>query len=862
MLNRTGERNQYSTALKEACLSHIRLSNDIRYPRSYDNIKSRDKRRLRSYRMQSSTVSVEQNVSFTDEAEVDTVPVPPSISSMLFDSSANVDLGNFLQRPVLIHTYTWAENTEFNQNFSPWKNYFNNSAVKKKLDNYHLLRCNLNLKFIINASPFYYSCIMVTYRPLSDKVAASSFEPCPVNGGVGLENQTLLGRSQRPRLMLYPQNSQGGSMVLPFFWHKNWLNANDVTDFEQMGVINMDSLFFVLSNANNVVGADCTIQVYAWASELQLAGPTVGFSMQSKDEYGKGIISQPASAIARMARSLSQAPTIGPLATATAIAAGATSEIASLFGFTNVPVISDVQPRINKPNPNFASTDIGIPVEKLTLDAKNELTIDNRSVGVDLGDELLISSLVVRETFLYTYPWLSTQAPDDLIFSARVTPEMVANTPLESKRYIQGTPMWMVTNFFKFWRGDIIFRFKFLCTKFHRGRVKISWDPFGDIGATSESTNLVYTKIVDISEDTDIEISIPYTQTTSYLNLLRDNQQHWSDSPLTNIAAATNGVLTMRVLTKQTAPSLSADIGVCVFVRGAPNLEFANPAQASPAHDELSLFAMQSKLISESNPLVDIGLKPSMAPDHINLVHMGEHITSLRTLLRRAFYHRTLRFLSTDLIANQINILNATFARMPLYYGFDPNGIDTAFPTVGAAIPFNYVHSTPLNIIGACFVALKGSVVWHLDVNIKSAATYSMTLDRRFTDLTVASYKSVLGVANGSNASEFIGRKRRGDGAGGLVLSDSNIQHGSHFHVPYYSKLKFASTNHTFRTLGSSVDDTTSDSVTLQNMQQLVTPGSNDSLSVDFYCSAGTDFNPIFFLNVPGYSVVPVPPPG
>lgn len=797
--------------------------------------------------MQSSDTT-HQNVTFHDEVEEDVVSPPVTLSSMQLDSSPNIALGDFFERPVLIKTYTWAEGLAFSQTFSPWYEYFNNVAVKKKLDYYYLIRCNLNLKFVINASPFYYSCIMVTYRPLSNAVTFDSFEPCAVNGGIGLEAQQLLGRSQRPRVMLYPQNSQGGCMKLPFFWPKNWLNANVAKDFISMGTINMDSLFFVLENANNVLGTGCTIQVYAWADSVELAGPTVGLAMQSRDEYGQGVVSKPASAIARYAQQLSSWPIIGPFATATSLAAGATSQIASIFGYTNVPVISDVPATTIKTNPNFASTDIGTAVEKLTLDSKNELSIDPKTCGLDVGDELSIPSIVIRESFLQTYLWTSSDAPDKLIFNAIVTPEICSNLTVSAKTYIQGTPMWMVSQMFRYWRGDIKFRFKILCTQYHRGRLKISWDPFGAISTTPESTNLVYTEIIDITESTDYEMSIPYTQPTSYLNVAHDYYSTFSDSPLVIRDGFSNGVLTVRVLTTQTSPSSSADIGVSVFVSGCPNLEFAAPISDD---SDLSLYALQSKNVV-STVSGNVGIKSSSASDFINLIHMGEHVVSLRTLLRRSEFHRTLRFLSTDFIANSINYLAMHFPRMPLYYGWDINGIDQAL-SGATPKPFNYVFNTRINWVSSCFVAVKGSVVWTVDTNIKSAAPYSMVAERRNQALSVAGYKFVGATANGANSSEYVSRAQKKSGSGGLAMSDSLTQHGGRFHVPYYSKLKFSSTNPLYRTLGSNIDQTIRDTVSFYNTTQLVAPASNDSVNFDFYCSAGTDFNPIFFLNVPGY---------
>lgn len=814
-------------------------------------------------------VSSEQNVKFYDAVDEEVVPVPVTMSSMQIDTSTNIELGNFFQRPVLIQTYSWAENTLFTQSFSPWKDYFNTASVKKKLDNFHLIRCNLNLKFVINASPFYYSCVMVTYRPLSNLASGDYFEPCAVNGGVGISDQTLLGRSQRPRVMLYPQNSQGGCLKLPFFYPKNWLNVNVAKEFENMGTINMDTLFFPLENANNVTGTGCTIQVYAWADSVELAGPTVGLSLQSKDEYGKGPVSGPASAIARFAGSFSSHPVVGPFATATALVAGATSAVAALFGYTNVPVIDNVHSNIIKTNPNFSATDIGIPTEKLTLDSKNELSIDNRVCGIDVGDELIISSIVSRESFIGTYQWAAADAPNFLIFNSRVTPEMCLLGTSGGQTYVQGTPMWMVASMFRFWRGDVTFRFKILCTQYHRGRLKISWDPAGDIANTNESTNLVYTRIVDITETDDVSITVPYTQVVSYLNTIQTNAVQFGTSPLVNSVGYTNGVITVRVLTKQTAPSADAPIALAVFVSGSPNLEFADPKAPS---NTLSHYAIQSKDIDlstlrlQSADVVsamqdDIGISPSQAAPFLNLIHMGEHIVSLRVLLRRSFLHRTIRWFPSDYVANAINYVSTTCSRLPLYYGWDLNGIGDAFNGSGVVKKFNYVHSTPINWISACFVGHRGSIVWHIDTNLKNNSPSTIIVDRRRLTLTAALYKFLASFIATTSASAWITRSQKSDATCGVALSDTQVQHGGHIHLPDYNKLKFRSTNPLYRTLGSDVDDSRDDSFTLYNTTYLSTPAFTDSLKIDYYCSAGTDFNPVWFLNVPGYVVCTVPSP-
>lgn len=806
-------------------------------------------------------ISHEQNVNFgqTWESRAD---IPYDLREMQMDGSANVELGNFLERPRLIQTYTWNVNTLFDESFSPWLNYFDDPTVKSKLDHYAFMRCNLKLRFVINSSPFYYSSIMVTYRPLSNRETFDAYEPCPVNGGLGLEQQELLGRSQRPKCFLYPQDSLGATMDLPFFWPKNWLDVTDRKDLIDMGTINMDSLFFPLTSANSTVGTGVTVQVYAWATDVDLAGPTVSVSIQSKDEYGDGPISKPASAIARYSRQLESIPIISPFATATTMAASTVGYIANLFGYTNVPVIEDSKPMVPKNNPNYAATDIGMPVEKLTLDCKNELTIDPKVCGLDVGDELEISSIVTRESFIGTYMWQSTDPVDTLLFNSYVTPCIYDARTISGIKYVQGTPSWMVSRMFEYWRGDMIFKFKFLCSQYHRGRVKISWDPVGDIANTSESTNLVYTKIVDITNETEVEFSIPYTQVTSYLRTVRFFTTTFYDTAPLSPGAFSNGVITVRVLTNQSSPVSNAEIGVAVFVRGHENIEFACPISIENG-GMLTSYNIQSQDINYGSTTVsDMGMVASSASPYINLVHMGETIKSLRTLLRRTYLHRLIEIVRDNVAGNVIT--QCTFPRMPYFLGYQTDGLDEAKSLIGpGAYRFNYVHDTPINWISSCFVGHRGSVIWHADVNESANSKLASVYLERAEKVLTASNQYI------QDANSFITVSSApftgfllGDHAAGVAVGDNKYQHSTHASIPYYNSFKFSSNNRNYRTLGNTVDNSKDDSVVLSTFSSPSVGNSANRMFVKLHCSVGTDYSPIWFLNVPGYielQSVPIP---
>lgn len=801
-----------------------------------------------------------ENVQFDNGPTSTISAAPSSYSGDQIDGSVSIELGDFFKRPVKIHSYTWTEGALFSQTFAPWYDYFNNTAVKKKLDNYHLLKCDLKLKIVINAAPFYYGGLLGSYRPLANLSTSNYFEPCPTVSGAGLYTLGLMGRSQRPHMFIYPQSSQGSEMKLPFFYPQNWLNVNLASDFYNMGTFTLEDMGGYLHNANGVTGEGVSIQVYAWAEDIQLAGPTVSLSLQSKDEYGQGIVSGPASAVARFLGKFADWPVIGPYATATSFGASAVSSIASLLGYTNVPVVNDVGTRIVRNNPLMGTTDIGIQIEKLSLDSKNELSIDNKANGLDLGDELTIQSIVTREAYLGLFDWDYDQAAGTLLYNIRVTPENVEYATTSAiNTVVQGTPSYMVSQLFKYWRGDMIYRFKILASAFHRGRLEISWDPYGDLAASTDNTNLVYTKIVDITDENDVEFVVPYTQTISYLNVRGIRRRNFGTSALTSDEYA-NGVLTVRVLNPQTSPVADAVVQIIAFARCAPNMEFASPVQFD-VYDvsTLSPYVRQSAdELSTGSSQNMIGGASSSTSNAINLIHMGETIVSLRQLMRRANFSRfKLSFVGAS--ANWADY-RATFARMPLEYGWDPNGINSAVPSTTTPEPFNFVKNTTINWINRCFIAHKGSVIWHVNTNNAANLNHLTSLGRTNRPLTVAGYSVTTNTpyVSDSQLSSLV-MSSRTNGAAGLSINDQAACSGAHVSVPYYNPQKFSSNNPNYRTLGSIVDYTVDDSVTLSTGRYTGSVSTTDALYITYYCGIGTDFNSIFFLNVPALYDTPLP---
>jgi len=800
------------------------------------------------------TGSTRQEVlDFKDDESGTLVDIPATVDYVMSSQATDAELKDFLNRPVLIHTKTWTEATSLDpltDNFRPWTLFFDQVAIQKKIDNFYLIQCNLHIKIMINASPFYYGCAMVAYEPLP------VFNPSSVI--IGSNNNYNVGYSQRPNVKLYPQSSEGGEIVCPFLYHKEWLDITSRQDLNNMGYMTMTS-FTDLLNANSIAGQDCTIQIYAWAEDVRLSGPTLKLSLQSaeKDEYHhEGTISKPASAIARSTGLLSNIPVIGPFMTATSLAADAVAGIAALFGYTNVPVIDDVHAFKNSPLPHLATCDIGIPYEKLTVDSKNELSIDSKICGAALTDELNLSSFLKRESWFYTGTWASTDIAGDLLFNFLVSPQLKKKENTSGGTVLYQTPLGYTAECFRHWRGDIKVHLRVISSQYHRGRFKISWDPIYDIGSAPSTTTENYSTIVDITETSDITINIPYIQPTAYLETTMPvGDLGAQGTALANNPNFSNGLVTVSVVTNQTSPIASADIKILCFISGGDNFEFANPREIDTLH---SAYAIQSKEINfnpSDTTTHEMGSVPSVTDDRINLVYMGEHITSLRQLFRRAAIHSYMPFDYTHSASDVTAITANIIARRPRYPGYDPDGPEAAIGLVsGLSESYNWVNWTYMTWFERCFVGARGSINWVINAhsNIELDSVYAARSDDTGLLGTGTYYTNAAVTASLSKEAQLMTNYYREAGQEGVSATNQKSMTTLHVVAPYYCRYKFGTNGPADRTLGFKDDDSDHQKLILG---AVLHPSANEVKSggFDLYVSAGVDYNLIFFLNVPSY---------
>lgn len=792
----------------------------------------------------------EETVAFLDDESGAQAGLATTDTAFIGDDQVDeANLAQFLSRPVRIGTTTWLEadsSTAVKLTLSPWRLFFSDARIKRKLDNFAFLRANLKIKVMVNASPFYHGYALCSYQPLPN------FTPSTVTTNATLSRVQL---SQRPHIWINPQDNQAGEMTLPFLWPKNWLSIGTAQDFTDMGTLDIRA-FTSLFSANGVTGTGVTIQVFAWAEDVKLSGSTLGLSLQSKDEYGTGPISAPASALARVAGSLE--PKFGRFATATRMIANTTAGVAKLFGYSNVPVIAEAKPMRVSQFANFASTEIGFPVNKLTLDAKNELSIDPTILGLPNEDELTVKNLVTKQSYYYQFNWATNDAVDTILTYQNVTP-ITADTAITTgagtgyTTYVY-TPMAYVAGLFQAWRGDIRVTFKFAATKYHKGRVRITYDPQGDatnnVVTVADGTSGAYTIFADLSDSMEVSMTIPYQQALPYLRTTNDVLPSrcyvTGATPVFNMNAAIhNGAFCVRVATQLSAPVASSTVPVLVFVEGCDNMEFANPGRIDP---NIGPFVPQSQDQF-------LGAAEASLEEKRGLMNYGETVRSLRVLMRRST--PTTPFIYPNDTNAGLRRYTTTNLKMPPYPGFDPGAMYQGIGKITAvATPYTFASMSAMQYVNLAFVGYRGSTIWHyvpnfpfgvntrptMRVTRRNDADYSVTRSV-YTAATSATDDSINAL---SAAQEF--------GHSGMVVANLDIAAGTAVVVPNQARYLFQSTDPHNATVGDTADDSSRDAVQTDIDVPSGSAFGNSASNLVYmqtYCGAGTDFTSVFFLNAP-----------
>jgi hypothetical protein len=443
--------------------------------------------------------------------------------------------------------------------------------------------------------------------------------------------------------------------------------------------------------------------------------------------------------------------------------------------------------------------------------------------------------------------------------------DMDAST--QAKLYL--TPSGWAAQLFEYWRGDFIFRFRFIATQYHRGRVRVVYDPSGssaqNVSTVTATQVPCFNEVIDLTKDTNVEVRVPYAQALAWCKTFKPtttSQIPWTTSStatFNHIVGTTNGQIVMRVVTALTGPQTTTSVPILISVRAADNLEFAAPQDVFQRYSQFAPQSLTEYDATMSNTVVT-GTSTSDDPYRF-LVNHGEAVVTLRQLLRRSTFSWT--WFDNVNPAQQESHTRYVFHRLPRAYGYDPNGVNTAkgLVTTATTYPFNMTSNHPITWVSMCFIATRGSVNWTANCVTNfaqpssspsfSIARWSILASYGITAQLQPTVASTSGIAYWALIAHRFGS------AAGLALTNPMTCAMLTAACPMYSAYKFQTTDKLNITAASSQDDSQLNAFVLN--ARTFCGGQN---GFEMYAAIGTDFNLHFFLNVPTlwvYTADPVP---
>lgn len=587
----------------------------------------------------------------------------------------------------------------------------------------------------------------------------------------------------------------------------------------------------------------------------------------SNSEFSQnGLISKPASAVASAANALSMIPVLSPYAKATSMVSTRIGQIAKIFGYSRPQVLQDAAPYVPRFLGNLCNSDAPEPLIKLSLDSKNEMSIDTRLMGLGGHDELAINSICQRWSYFKTFDWKQDDVPDKMLASMLVSPIYVDTVQGTGVTELHPTALAFGSSPFDAWQGTIKFRFNVICSEYHRGRLRIVYNP------TTSPTgplqyNQTYSTVIDISENRDFEYEVKWADIRAWCkNIGYFNGAHQqtfaTDVPISAGGLYDNGSLSIYVVNSLALPSsLQADIKIQVWVAAGDDFAVAVPTAGNLS--QFSPFKPQTDIAPETlassedmtnaptsvDPIPSFGGGEMIKEDNQYLVYQGERIVSFRELLRRYQYFTSYWPAHTEKSEGGGPFLvRYTQHDFPYYRGWEGGGSDLAVTSdPKKTMPYNFCTTTLLNYLTPAFACRRGAMrhKYVLHQLAGGARALSMSVSRRNLDYTPNTVHTL------SVAGSTVAQKRAALQASskpslaGTHATCTNVQPVLEFETPYYSYgQRFEAARSVFRMSQSKLHS--------HDLVLDVPYGVSEAdMRLDRYVSVGEDFQLGMFVGAP-----------
>jgi hypothetical protein len=572
--------------------------------------------------------------------------IDPSLYTSL-DQSGAKDILDFLAKPTLLRSgnFTTTDVGNF-AIFDLPTALLANTRIAQKLSGVGLMRADIVLTLQVNAVRFQQGRYILAWCPSGGvDNNSSAYDAFYRAHAVSTMNVTQL-----PHVELDIATQTTAELRIPYtsafpLWKLS--TATGVVN-NGIGFAFLRPYFPLVAGSGDSV---CSYMLFARFENVYLTGNVLpqmgkrvkGLTVARKEQQaaGEGPVSSVLGAISKGTSVLGVLPMIGPTLSGVSWATGILANAAAAFGFSKPTMLAPPNRVASYGFPYSGTADGFTTAIPLGLKSDHEVVVHS-GVSRTTVDEMSIDFIKQQYAYYETIEWATSANPGGVLASLRHQPSPYVEAI--SANGVLRTPVAFVSSNFRLWRGGMKFRFKIVKTEFHSGRLIFAYMPLtlGTIPAAPpgiDTSTYLMREIVDIRDTSEVEFCIPYVITDLYLSTATGDAN----------AAGLFHIIVGDALVAPT--SVSSSVQILVEVAGAPDLEFALPANtsrsafipfATQCGDRLKLEDVELESTPETNVFqagylkhdcVELGT--SSEDLQASAVAIGEKVESFRQLVKR-----------------------------------------------------------------------------------------------------------------------------------------------------------------------------------------------------------------------------------
>lgn len=621
--------------------------------------------------------------TFVDSEDTEVTNVLP-VSSLVAFNVVQQDIQEFLKRPVEIYSFSWdIGGSGFT--IDPYTLWLSNPAIARKLSNFMFIRTGgLQIRVVTNGTPYLYGSFSVSFWP---NIAENSFAT-----NAALASPERMSNLPQHMCIDPSVNSTTEMQIVEFLKNDQQLTIAASTQGSLIGIQEV-----ALQNASGTGTTQyCEISIYASAINPQVMVNTYTKSFYATSAEYKGKVSAPLGKVAKVGDMLKNVPIIGTYASAVGQAADLGARVAALFGYSKPVNPNDPTLMVMRAHGNMTNTEGLDTASSLTFAKQSQSIIDPSYFNLKAEDELAIAYIIRRWSLVpLRVTWADTDAVNTVLESTRVGPHFGYSGSYPCAQ----TNLGHISDMFRYWRGNIEVKAVFCVSQFHTGRLQIIAEPSGDSAfADGDPTNVVQNWIVDLKEQREVEMVVPFSNTNPFV----------ANDLAPGAAETFFTLLSFRVINKLRAGSIATTVSIKLYVRAGEDFEFNQPTLAKTQNASLQ-YVFQPSAATGALPTNSgysyfgtSGVVANYDSPVVTAVHMTERIVSLRTILKRYQFEKEVVIPIEDATGNSINY--KCIRDYPNQPGSVTNGVGTS------TVLINTIPHNAMTWLGPCYAAWRGSI--------------------------------------------------------------------------------------------------------------------------------------------------------